>query len=664
MMIRKTRLIPQLLLTLGLGASLSLSSCSDNEIAGGGGNNGNNDSDSTLVNQIDKRDALTRLLGALADVDSLPDAWSTYTVEPTVGVVKDAAEPHVRYLVVPNAAEAYRTYCSYVGAGFSDEAKNDEWKVDSIGSLRFEVNNQADLYATLKVNVQQLPTLEELRFVPSTAIGDNGIKPAGMYYRFGDVIKQTKDDKVSYYVCVRPCSKEQDLRKTHWATLQVYDDNFKELGDRLTLPTKLCAKQDEGARMVQNYFNVLRIAHEASNYNLDKGLDKITKNEFPEKEAIAMHNLWEMENTWDELPYGFEIEDNNQGTILRNLIKEAQQLNAFYHGYSSVWWPGKGDYRVYQLRLTSSVGSNLYDKAEASTPWLKKRTSDNFSTDFKAFRDIPNAKNVYIDFYDENNYQNHFVVKTQTGAELLGQSGVDPAPEKSFVGQKPKGNITIEDIITQHDDVAYPFYTLGDKVTNSTEFSGEQMCFLSSYTTGDYGEDVVSYFICNDQGDVALNPVTDINLAKRILCQFYIAHCYANYNQTFPLSYTMGSREIPLTDAEQKAYYNMLTELYNKYLKGKIKEEVRGDGFRIIANLGGEYWAYTQTDESSSVGQVEKPSSLKPLRIVRYQDNSSGQENFSDAKKGSITFNLRGVKARIHLKKAWGEFLTSKCGEW
>ncbi len=666
-MIRKTPLIPKLLFTLGLGASLSLGSCSDNDITNGGGQD-HNDNDSTLVDPIDKRDALTRLLGAFADVDSLPDAWSTYTVEPTIGIVNDASEPHVRYLVVPNAEEAYRTYCSYIGASSSGEAKNHEWKVDSIGSLKFEVNNQTNLYATLKVNVRQLPALEELRFVPSSAIGSNLFKPEGCYYQFGDVVKQTKDGVVTYYVCVRPCSKDAELRKTHWATLQVADENFKQISDNLILPTKLCSKQDEGARMVQNYFNVLRIADTPSIYYSKDvtGIDKIAKDkEFSNTEALAVHSLWEQENTWSKLKYSSK---ENYGTDLRDELHSLNELNAFYYGYSSVWWPGKGDYRVYQLNLKSKKGDvGLYDEVVTSTPWVKKKSGvDFYKTNFKNFRNSPQVNDVYIDSYERSQYENYYLVKTQTGAELLGKSGIDPAPKYSLATQKASGNITIEDVITSRYDVAYPFYTMGDKVENSIIFSGEQMCFLSDYCLGNIK--TVSYFICADNGEADANlikSITDKEEAKRMLYQFLTAYRKVTYPATkYPLSYEIASVKKELTETEQNAFYTMLKNLYNQYLKGKI---LITDN-TVTANLGGKCWKLIETDDGDkkkySVETVENSSNLQPLRILLYEDNSSGREGFTDGKNGTITFNLQGVKARIHLKIAFGEYLTKACGEW
>ncbi len=696
MMYGKTRQLLQLLLVFGLGISLTLSSCSDNDLVGGNGDN--NGDDTAQVDQIDKHDALACLLGALAEVDSLPDNWKSpnYTVEPTVGVVKDAAEPHVRYLVVPDAAEAYRTFCSYIGASSTGEATNQKWSVDSIGTLQFEVNNQADLYATLKVSVQQLPTLEELRFVPSTALGDNGFTPTGDYYKFGDVVKQTKDGKETYYVCVRPCSYESKLRKTHWATLQLADENFKEINSKMILPTKLCTQQAEGARMVQNFFNLLRIIDNPSIYENASGIDKISKNEFPLTRANYLHQLWTLEkNVWNLLrPSQYEGD-------LRALVCNVNKLSAFYHGYSSVWWPCKGDYRVYQLDLSTTSTGGLFNKATTSTPWMNKRKdTDGYTTNFKNVQNISTINGVYIDSYKTDAFENSFLVKTQTGAELMGKSGIDPDPANSFVGQKTADGIEIEDVLLLRNYIYHPYYTVGDEVEGSVSYAGKQICFLSNYKAG--WAQSISYFLCTNK-EALIDGVGHLGvssqLAKLILYQFYQAYCYAvNHGDC-----TLKSKEgkALLTENEQAAYNSMLSNLYNNYLKGRIL--VNSGEKSITANLEGVYWKLTVSENGYEIKRVSDTSGetgdtgsgsdsgsdsdsrldvddpddlsspsrlfvtasnpLKPLYVIGYSETNALAEQFSDDNH-CISLGLKGIEARNHLKEAVSEDLHNKFGSF
>ncbi len=263
------------LLALGLGLALSLGSCKDNDLADGGSNGGDGTEQNEALAQ--KYQALQTLLGSLASVDSLPSNWNsdTYTVSPTIGLVKDEAEPHVRYVVTTSQAEADRLYRSYLSKDVTGTPTDDSWQMPGIGSLQFHLENSDNLYATLRVNVKQLPALEEIRFVSEDYLGSNGmIAPSGTYYSFGDVVFQDvtgvdeQGHKVStptFWVCVRPCSTSPKRRQSHWCTFQLvpYGDenlqNYLKVGNDNYLPTRLAFNKSDAERQVQNFFNVLRI---------------------------------------------------------------------------------------------------------------------------------------------------------------------------------------------------------------------------------------------------------------------------------------------------------------------------------------------------------------------------------------------------------------------
>ncbi len=312
MRIKKLSLLS--LFTLCLALSTSLTSCSDNDLDSNGGNN--NEGKETAQVEYEKHEALTCLLGMVAELDSLPSNWNdeNYSEEPTLGIVANASEPYVRYVATNNAEEANRQFCSMTASNFSGVATNQTWTKEGIGTMNFKVLNQTDCYATVDVNIKQLPHLQQIRFVPSTAIGENSsswIAPKGTYYSFGDVVKQTIDGVETYWVCVRPCNVSPNLRKTHWCTFQLVSDfdkkntNFKDLGN-LILPTQLCSKEADGARMVQNLFNVMRtiINPEFNNqttYPNLTGIDDIPYNKYNYDQARGMCNLWTLNKIWDKV---------------------------------------------------------------------------------------------------------------------------------------------------------------------------------------------------------------------------------------------------------------------------------------------------------------------------------------------------------------------------
>ncbi len=633
---------------------------------------------------MDKYEALSRLLGALASVDSLPNNWnsSSYVVTtPTVGTEGDASNPHVRYVIVPNAAEADRTYCSYVGATSTGSASNHEWSVDGIGTIKFEVNNQTDLYATMKLNVKQLPTLEEVRFVPASAIGENGLlEPAGTYYQFGDVIKQTKNGKETYWVCVRPCTKVGMLRKTHWATFQVGDENFKKINERTYLPTKLCSNQSEGARMVQNLFNVLRLIQKPSRYEAKFNIDKITNKEFTADKVAAISDLWKRDNIWEKVRiYNSDAKNH----ISFQDFSAENEIDVFYYGYSSVWI-GWGDYRIHQLFLSSEREDGLYKKVKFFTPWIYadgQRNRDFRELNKYAFNHFEGYENIYIDSDDAEPDNTYYVVKTMSGAELEGESGVDLNPAESFTIRRNNG---IEDVFTSdHSRSDVPYYSVGDEIKKSVCYDDFLCCVLSNWKDGG-GQKLISYFLAVDRKDIKINEpieLKDQETIKRILYQIYRAWDFTNGSMV-PRSFYELDREVFASykeflktfhdyylpnyvgyDQNKGAYtkegMKYVANANDHYIKAKISGTVYQLSYKGNAPVGSQYTLSIPTGEDNKRDGSDK---LKDLMIYAYEEAGSNKDNLSNS--NSITFVIKGVDNRQALRKAISDDLTANFGEW
>ncbi len=505
-----------LLAIIALSFSFSLMSCSDNDLDTTGGNG----SDTTVDEaKVQKYEALSCLLAAVADVDSLPSNWddANYAVQPTIGTVNDEANPHVRYVSTTSLEEADRIYRSLLSKDVTGSVSNDSWQMDGIGSMKFEVNNQADLYATLKVNVQQLPTLEEVRFIPASALGQNGFsifKPAGCYYSLGDVIcqmVQNSDGSVlpTFYVCVRPCSKEECLRKTHWCSFQLVNngDNcdyanytVTDAGNRL--PANLCTKQSDGERFIQNYFNVLRLLANPSfaqdeNY---RGIGEINADHFSYDSVRTVSYMWEYLGLWDKniatikttdgqsfkcgfINSKYYCKDDNSGSSSEDgsdndnsqsgsdeskdqtgndgsiyngeyllplneyLSQKNPKINVYYYGNKKASFFSKGDYNVYNLNL--SINSNTKNGTLFNV--AKKQTFNlkDISTVRIDFKDYESgmSNGLLPNGATDDNAKYQFIVKYKTGGELEGESNSsnDKAPNTSFHDRYNKNKI--EDVL-------------------------------------------------------------------------------------------------------------------------------------------------------------------------------------------------------------------------
>ncbi len=504
-------------LGLGLTLTLGLDSCKDNDLIDGDANGGGEDTELTDA-KAQKYQALQNLLGALADVDSLPSNWDSkdYTVAPTVGVLKDDAQPHIRYVSTTSQAEADRIYRSYLSKDVSATPSDDSWQMDGIGTMQFHLENEPNHYATLKINVQQLPTLEEIRFVNEAYMGNNGwIAPKGCYYSFGDVVLQDvvgADDPnknpthtPTLWVCVRPCSTNPNRRQSHWCSLQLVPagsgnmSNYLEVGtngQKSYLPTKLAFNKSDAERMVQNFFNVLRImaAPDVARSGSYAGIDDILASTNSQASYLTLRTtsfMWDYLNIWTKdfnLTDGSTVRlykkdnlDNDKDlfTLMRNTSNDEISINAYYNGYTKNLF-AKGDYTVYNLYLTTKGQAPFLD--------VKKQTGYVLLNEAFDFRQLENGLRPKSNFEvnsdaDNKNSAYQFIVKYRTGAELEGysHSTIDVDPSMSF--EKRTNNNRITDLLvsglwlkkkayTRYNDkngkvqTLLPFFSIGDIVTS------------------------------------------------------------------------------------------------------------------------------------------------------------------------------------------------------
>lgn len=160
--------------------------------------------------------ACYNLLAQLSAIgDSLPDCWKSSTFEPLDGTVLDVSQPFVRTVVVNDMDAAVEYYNSLTDKELTS-AVDDTWTMDNVGSLTFTPLGLADCFATVDVNVKQLPKLTQIRLVPSTAVPDNAGFEGDPWYRLGDVIR---DNEGSYWICVRPCFG--NVIQSYWVSFNI-----------------------------------------------------------------------------------------------------------------------------------------------------------------------------------------------------------------------------------------------------------------------------------------------------------------------------------------------------------------------------------------------------------------------------------------------------------
>ncbi len=649
-------------MALSLSLGLSLGSCKDNDLADDGTNGGNGSEQNDALAQ--KYQSLQTLLGSMASVDSLPSNWNsaTYTESPTIGVVKDEAEPHVRYVVTTSQAEANRLYRSYISKDVDETLTDDSWQMDGIGSLQFHLENSDNCYATLKVNVQQLPALEEIRFVSDEALGNNGlIAPSGCYYSFGDVVYQDLVDAngthtPTFWVCVRPCSTSPNRRMSHWCSFQLVPSgdknwqNFYPTDNNTFLPTHLSFDKSDAERHVQNFFNVLRImanpdVAKSAKY---KGIDDISKSNKDNNYATfkKLRNssyMWDYLDLWNsEIEKEIYDEDYEKviGHITGGVInKELRQnvslkdvlaakttsINAFYYGYSKNYF-SKGDFTVYDLNLSTTADYSPFLKVKKQTAYVNKADGVNFK-DFYSGQ-LNNAVH-FGSSAAHSDYQ--LIVKYRTGAELectgASHSANDFDPAHTFEDRKSVNHIT--DVLVASDYLDYesynsiyvvdekdllPFFCFGDEVKETSNFKGYQFCVRNAdekyYAIENNQIDYdgvrswmknilfIGYPEAKDKIGDEITP-SDVDV---IAALYEIAEANLIYNSEFKNYF--GAKKNPSDEQLKNPYYQALKRLYENICKQYVgfgKETTRNRPtaqFEICAKNGTYYRFVYAYDEN------------------------------------------------------------------
>ncbi len=680
------------LLTLTLTLGLQLTACKDNELDGGT-TNGDTTEQTDQLSQ--KHDALLSLLSVTASLDSLPTSWNSdnYQVEPTLGVVADASAPYTRLVPTTSAEEADRIFRSMTGQDVNGSAQSAQWQMEGIGNLNFEVNNESNLYATLKLQVKQMPHLQEVRFVPAEAVGNNLAPSDVPFYHIGDVIKQTREgEQPTYYVCVRPCSKAASKQKSHWCSLQLNspeqtNSNYLSLNDgQLKLPTQLSSSKGDAERMVQNFFNVLRLIAKPEIYTQDniKGIGDITKQsgELTYREVRDLSYYWDYNNLW----YRLQNKDMSENKLRDLVTQDAPALGAFYLGYSSSFF-GRSPYTLYDMKL--------YAKKDGLFDEVKKLTAKVKDTDTYDFKQLENGAADFSLYQDGNSMDNQFIVKHRTGAELQNRTLLsnDKDCGKSF---EANADYDIKDIFTREViDTASAFhhkgqglFAFGDKVTNSYNFKGNQVCLREAsrlYHLKNDLENKMAFFATakagtfnTDLSGEAAIPVKmgyEVNdeLAKQFMVHLLLAYAY-NHND-IEANFQKGM--FGFTQFNESGYLEGLSNVYET-CKDNPAVNYNHDANSSVYTIKVDFYTGTDCLENFEVKKPteytlsfdentgtwlcskEKVNKEAFLRIYGYNDRYVYREDYStyDAKTETRKLNSNRV-FRIFCKEVFGTYLSN-----
>jgi len=340
----------------------------------------------------DVASALFRVVGPLAELDSLPDNWKSVNFEPTKGKVLDASKPLVRSLAVANLAEAVSLFRTLTGQNIPDDATSAQWSKDGVGSLTFTATNSSAETAVIDVNIKQMPKLTQLRLVPASALGENGSFTGNPYYHIGDVVK---DGDGRHWICVRSAYSPAGKEDTHWVTMQILTSDSKSTKFKSNVRTINAKAGKNGLHKIQQklgnsedtkhlkYFAQLMYllnnpSEYANNYArgeiMEYGLGDLGvaahKNTYVERLA----KYWNNNNIWDEvLPATIDGGKKTKGSVTKDYFKSTEGFIMLYYGHDFSALGMGSDCTIYTCQMS---GKCLSTQTEGKKTWTYNSTEN------------------------------------------------------------------------------------------------------------------------------------------------------------------------------------------------------------------------------------------------------------------------------------------------
>ena len=287
------RLLP---CTLLLAGGLSFTACSDDDDTSSIPDTELTDTESATAQE------LSRLLGMLCEDEELSTGWATRTVPPTVGQALDPTNPFVRTMTVASEAEAREYFRDLAGFFDKDDADKTTWQCAGIGTLAYQPLNQSDCFATISVDIKQVPELTTIRLVPVSALGEN-VSNFEAYYNFGDVLQNTEDGTI--WVCGRPACAWAGKTKSYWFSFNLVEKNVKSI-TKYKYPCNFHKTSESHKDKVKAFGSFIQLMH-----NVDDGWENY---EIVEKDVYGND---ECDPISEVIPY---INDNIQ--VLHELAKD------------------------------------------------------------------------------------------------------------------------------------------------------------------------------------------------------------------------------------------------------------------------------------------------------------------------------------------------------
>ena len=438
--------------------SLSVTSCKDddkNDESGG-------ESSEELGPQDENEAAMKfwNVAGELVGMSEATDDYKDKTFEPIIGKA-DANDPQARVVYTNSAAAAAESFAHLVDIeDMTEETATRSWSDPDVGTLTYTKVADGTAWATVDVNIKQVPHLTKIIYrEPSQTDENGGVKDHyRAWYRFGDVVlRENKDGEDEYWVCVRPAFDPEGKGDSHWVTISpvpkknqykwTYENKKKKIKRTYVLPTGLGTSEEH----MQNFAEMLFAIFHPKTWH--KNVEKYAKENKGKPSGMKMfhdfhrsnldyHNMFFWNNVrtyWSEKEVT-TIDDEDIYTDICNKVfgmsfEEMQKLidkDGLYLLYNGKTWKSGSAPTLYQAHYFNTPGgvnANMQTKKPFST--VKKSVYNEKDPSKDIELDISTCtleKPYYINEKFFGDSHPRFIIRHATGDELKGSEYFNDLP--------------------------------------------------------------------------------------------------------------------------------------------------------------------------------------------------------------------------------------------
>ena len=466
--------------------------------------------------------------------------YENATFEPVIG----KEDGNTRIVATNTMETAAQRFADLTGTDVDENTTTYTYSDPAVGTLTYTKVNDGTTFATVDVNIKQIPHVEKIIYQASSdENGSFGDKKA--WYRFGDIVKRTNKDGVEeYWICVRPAFTYEKKEDSHWVCVsKLSDSNLKHYqnGDKqYYLPTKLGNNKEH----MQNFAEMLyAITHPQDWFDncTYYGSDKLKIFHDFSYKNIKYHNQYFWANVWAAWKNTPEVATalNMKTTDFAKLaeIIDNDGVNLLYNGYS--WWgTWKSNCDLYQATYTCGNTNKEKNMHDADYRTISEKVYE-YSLDF---RDMQKPNN-YSPFF-KNDGKQRWVIRHATGKELNG-------------GRQPDATAAIQGVTE-----VYRYYSKDYYESEFNKAGGPEITEKTNPDVQKYGYYQVGDVVTDVHKDrwFCISPAFNIDDDQHVKSALFVSF---DFNSSRDWSGTSSLMLLPT----KKEIYECATKFMSAYIK-------------------------------------------------------------------------------------------------